>query len=100
MPRHVDRLYEHGLLKSWCKDCGGSEICEHIRRKSRCKYSGGSEICEHGRLKYQCQTAEAARCVCTAGGRHSARTSSEICAHDRLKKQCTGCRGSENCTLA
>ena len=30
---------EHGKRKSYCKDCGGSQICEHNKIKSNCKRS-------------------------------------------------------------
>jgi hypothetical protein len=33
---------EHGIRKSRCLDCGGSEMCEHNKRKSRCKDCEGS----------------------------------------------------------
>ena len=38
-----------------CKECGGSEICEHGRRRSECKECGGSQICEHGRIRSKCK---------------------------------------------
>lgn len=28
---------EHGKRKSYCKDCGGSQICEHKKDKRYCK---------------------------------------------------------------
>eukprot|EP00606_Chrysophyceae_sp_TOSAG23-5_P000686 GSChrysophyteH2.ASY1.ANO1.1554.1 assembled CDS len=37
---------EHGRVKRYCKECGGSGLCEHGRQKSRCKECGGSGICE------------------------------------------------------
>ena len=39
-------LCEHGRRR-YCKECGGSQICEHGRRRSGCKECGGSQICEH-----------------------------------------------------
>ena len=45
----------HNIQKSFCKECDGSQICEHGREKTKCKECAGSEICEHGRLKYQCK---------------------------------------------
>ena len=54
----------HGKWRSRCKECGGSQVCEHGRRRSlkvrwaicvhgrqrhRCKECGGASICEHGR---------------------------------------------------
>ena len=42
------QICEHGRRRSVCKECGGSQMCEHGRR-SQCKECGGSQICEHGR---------------------------------------------------
>lgn len=32
-----DKKCEHDKIKSYCKDCGGSQICPHNRENSRCK---------------------------------------------------------------
>ena len=45
---------EHGRERSKCKECGGSQICEHGREHS-CKECGGSQICEHGRIRSRCK---------------------------------------------
>ena len=34
--------------KSTCKECSGSQICEHDRRRSRCKECGETQITCHG----------------------------------------------------
>ena len=34
---------EHGRLRYYCKDCGGSGICLHNRRRDYCKDCGGHE---------------------------------------------------------
>ena len=44
-----------------CKECGGSQICEHGRRRPQCKECGGSSICEHGRRRSRCKECRAAR---------------------------------------
>ena len=49
---------EHGKRKSFCKECGGSQICEHGKQKSICKECGGSQICEHGKLKSYCKICD------------------------------------------
>jgi len=72
---------EHGRRKSFCKECGGSQICSHGIRKSTCKECGGSEICIHGRRKSECKDC---------GG-------SEICIHGRRKSFCKECGGSALC---
>ena len=38
-----------------CKECGGSQICEHGRQRSQCKECGGASICEHGRIRSKCK---------------------------------------------
>ena len=40
-----------GLSAAATHQRGKGALCEHNRRKSRCKECGGSEICEHQRLK-------------------------------------------------
>jgi hypothetical protein len=74
-------ICEHQRQKSKCKECGGSQICEHQRRKSLCKECGGSQICEHQRQKSKCKEC---------GG-------SQICEHQRQKSKCKECGGSEIC---
>ena len=44
-----------------CKECGGSQICEHGRDRSKCKECGGGSICEHGRQRYHCKECREAR---------------------------------------
>jgi hypothetical protein len=72
---------EHGKQKSFCKECGGSQICEHNRRKPQCKECGGSQICEHNKEKSKCKECDG----------------SQICEHNRRKTQCKECHGSEIC---
>ena len=43
------------VVRSRCKECGGSRICEHGRQRSKCKECGGSSICEHGRRRSRCK---------------------------------------------
>lgn len=38
-----------------CRECGGSDFCQHDRRKGQCKECGGSQICEHNRQKFRCK---------------------------------------------
>ena len=45
---------EHGIRRSRCKPCGGSEICEHGIQRSTCKPCGGGAICEHGIIRSRC----------------------------------------------
>ena len=55
--------------RGFCKECGGSQICEHGKQQSYCNECGGSEICEHGRQRHQCQ-------VCSGTGIY-------VCGHCR-----------------
>jgi hypothetical protein len=71
----------HGRVKSFCKECGGSQICTHGRQKGTCKECGGSRICPHGRQKGFCKEC---------GG-------SRICTHGRQKSFCKECGGSQIC---
>jgi len=73
----------HGLQKSRCFDCGGSEICDHNRRKTRCIDCGGSEICLHKRFKYKCIN-------CDGSG---------ICKHKLQRQYCKKCSDSVKVTI-
>jgi len=46
----------HNVNKSYCRDCGGSQICKHNIQKSKCIDCGGSEICKHNLQRYWCKT--------------------------------------------
>jgi len=54
------QICEHGRQRSRCKECGGARICEHGGRRSRCKEGGGGGICEHGRQRSSCKECDAA----------------------------------------
>jgi len=62
-------------VRSQCKQCGGSSICEHGRRRPQCKECGGSSICEHGRVRSQCKEC---------GG-------ASQCEHGRQRSRCKEC---------
>ena len=64
--------------RSSCKDCGGSELCEHGRRRSNCKGCGGGSICEHGQQRRTCKDS---------GG-------SSLCEHWRERRRCKECSGT------
>ena len=65
-------ICQHNKQKSYCKECGGSQICIHKKNKSFCKECGGSKICIHNRVKYHCKE-------CKGKG---------ICPHGRRKSNC------------
>ena len=71
MPAHCkecggSQICEHNRTRSWCKECMGSSICPQKRRKSECKNCGGSQICEHDRRRSQCRSAWVrAFCTCS-----------------------------------
>ena len=67
---------EHGRVRSSCKECDGSDYCEHGKQKTKCNQGcGGSQICEHGRHKYQCPDCNG----------------SVICEHMKQKDSCSEC---------
>jgi hypothetical protein len=43
------------MLKSYCKECGGSRFCKHNIQKSYCKECGGNSFCEHNKQKIRCK---------------------------------------------
>jgi hypothetical protein len=75
------QICEHNRLRSNCKECGGGSICEHNNYRSRCKECGGSQICDHNRIRSSCKEC---------GG-------NQICEHNRLRSQCKECGGSHIC---
>jgi hypothetical protein len=72
---------EHGIRKTYCKECGGGGLCEHDTPRHYCKECGGKCLCVHGKRKYRCKEC---------GG-------SEICEHDKNKFDCPDCKGSNRC---
>ena len=66
---------EHGRLKYYCKECGGSQICDHNKRKEECKVCVGSQICEHNKRKKNCKDCKG----------------SQICEHNKHKSACRKC---------
>jgi len=74
-------ICEHGRIRRQCavKPCKGSSICHHGRQKSTCRECGGSGICEHGRQRHQC-----VECAGTS-----------ICPHMKRFSRCVTCGGSE-----
>jgi len=90
---------EHGKRKSYCKECGGSQICEHERIKSSCKECGGSQICKHGRQKIFCKECCGSQ-ICEHGKRKTECKDCggiSICIHKRNKSECKECGGSQIC---
>jgi len=53
--RKRNKKCEHGKMKTYCKECGGTSICEHGKRKVYCKECGGGSLCEHGKRKDYCK---------------------------------------------
>jgi len=71
----------HGIVKYYCKICGGGGVCIHSKIKAECVDCGGSGVCHHNKLKSQCVDC---------GG-------SRICPHRRQKSNCVDCGGSSIC---
>ena len=90
---------EHGMKRTYCKECGGGSICEHGRRKSQCRECGGSQICEHGKRKHQCRECGGSQ-ICEHGKRrHRCKDciGSGICEHNNERSRCKDCGGGSIC---
>ena len=46
---------QHGRIKRFCVQCGGSAICQHGIRKYVCIPCEGSQLCKHLKQKHQCR---------------------------------------------
>jgi hypothetical protein len=93
------QICDHGRIKSTCKECGGSQICEHGRIKSSCKECGGASICEHGRQKSYCKECGGS-CICEHGRQKSKCKEcigASICQHGKYNSRCKICNGSALC---
>lgn len=75
------QICEHGHIRHICISCKGGGICNHSRVKYACKDCGGHAYCEHNVLKIYCRQ-------CGGGG---------LCAHNKRKHQCRECCGSIFC---
>jgi hypothetical protein len=64
-------LVGHDRVKSRCKDCGGTGICQHKRIRQYCKDCKGGAICKHNNYKHTCRQ-------CGGPGR---------CVHDRVRSK-------------
>jgi len=64
-----------------CRDCGGSQFCDHNRRKCLCRECGGVSICEHNKERTKCRD-------CKGGS---------LCEHDKIKSNCRECGGLSFC---
>ena len=88
-------------VRSQCKECGGSSICEHGKQRSQCKECGGSQVCEHGRSGETDTSARSAgaqghlRARSAGGGGAKECGGSDICEHgrERLQGAVQGVRG-------
>ena len=74
---------EHGIRKTYCKECGGGGLCEHDVPRHYCKKCGGNCLCMHGKRKYRCKECNG----------------SEVCEHDKSKYDCIECKGSNRCEV-
>ena len=75
------QICEHDRQRSRCIDCGGGSICHHNKVRSRCRECGGKSFCQHNREKYCCK-----ECI-----------GSQICVHNKIKSVCKYCDGSQIC---
>lgn len=89
----------HGKQKSFCKECGGSQICIHNRQKSRCKECGGIGICVHNKIKSYCKECDGSS-ICIHNRRKSTCKDcggGSFCIHNRIKSRCKECGGGSIC---
>ena len=75
------QICEHDLVKFQCRKCGGGRYCEHNRIKSYCKDCKGGSICEHNKIRQSCKDCHG----------------TYICDHNKYKKDCKECDGSRLC---
>ena len=97
--RRVRKRCPHGKHKSFCKECGGSQICPHDKLKQNCRECGASRFCEHDKLKSKCKECGGSH-ICEHGKRkYHCRDCGGLafCQHDKEKKRCKECGGSGLC---
>ena len=97
--RRVRKRCPHGKLKSFCKDCGGSQICPHDKLKKNCRECGGSAFCEHDKFKSKCKECGGSAFCQHGKGKYHCKDCGGLafCQHDREKKRCKECNGSDLC---
>lgn len=91
---------EHGIRKTYCKECGGGGLCEHEIPRHYCKECGGNCLCEHGKRKYRCKECNGSslcehsveKYQCKECGKHNI-----LCIHEKWKSNCKECIGSGIC---
>ena len=89
----------HQKQKSYCKECGGSQICIHNKYKPHCKECGGVAICIHDRRRSQCKDCSGSQiCIHNKRGAECRECNgSSICIHNKNESRCKECGGSEIC---
>lgn len=90
---------EHNRRRSYCIECGGSQICEHNRQRNSCKDCGGNQICKHNRQQSQCKDCGGGS-ICVHNRRRSYCKDcggNSICEHKRERDKCKECGGSSIC---
>ncbi len=78
---HGSQICEHNKQKYSCKDCKGPAICIHNKSKYICKDCKGAYICDHNIVKYSCR-------ICNKD---------KICKHDIFINNCKECTPSITC---
>ena len=91
-----------------CKECGGSQICEHNRVSSDCKECGGAQSASTVVSALTARSAAGLQSASTVVSALRARTvqetvytlscgGSQICEHGRQRSQCKECGGGGIC---
>ena len=80
-------LCEHGVQKTWCRQC---QPCPHGKVKRSCVQCSG---CPHGQLRSNCATCTG----CPHGKFTSARCAiCKPCPHGKVKRNCVECSGCQH----
>ena len=64
-----------------CKDCLGSQFCQHQNIKYSCKQCQGKQVCKRNKIKSDCYNCG----------------SSKFCEHNKRKQTCPDCDGKAIC---
>jgi hypothetical protein len=97
-PRKPQRC-QHGRVRYYCRDCGGSQICQHDKYKRNCKACHGGQICAHDRFRKSCRECNKGA-LCEHGKfRYRCRVcgGNGICVHKKTKSRCRMCSVNTYC---
>jgi hypothetical protein len=93
------QICDHNNIKYYCKECGGKGICTHNRRKQQCKDCKGSQICAHNNRKAECKECNGSQICKHKKQKNSCKEcqSYSICKHNIIKSICEDCKCKNTC---